>query len=66
MREALPLGGLLAIWTRGVGRVGAVDEAEVGGDEVEGGSVGGGVVLLEDAADDGVVDVFGVGVGGCC
>lgn len=56
--EALPLGsGMVGVFVVGVCGVGAVDEAEVGGEEVEGAGVCGGEVLEEVAADCGVVDV---------
>ena len=55
--EALPL-GVVAVGTEGgIGGVGAVDEAEVWGCEIEGGGVGGGLVLQEVSCDGGVVDV---------
>ena len=56
--EALPL-GLVAVVGRegGVGGVGAVDETEVCGHEVEGGGVGRGLILEEISRDGCVVDV---------
>jgi len=53
--ETLPAGCVLAVGAGAVAGVGLVDEAEVGGREVEGRGVGRGVVLQEDAGYDGVV-----------
>ena len=61
--EALPLGAVAVGTEGGVGGVGAVDEAEVCGFEIEGGGVGCGLILLEIACDGGVVDVWGWGLG---
>ena len=58
MLEALPLGLVAVVGTEGgIGGVGAVDEAEVCGREVEGGGVGRGLILQEISRDGGVVDV---------
>lgn len=61
--KTLPLGRFLAVWAGRVSWIGAVDEAEVAGGEVERGRVGRVVILLKDASNDRVVDVLGVAVG---
>lgn len=57
MFEALPLSQVMVVIEGGIGWICAIDEAKVCGHEVEGASIGRGLILQEVSSDCSIVDV---------
>ena len=57
MFESLPLSKVMVGMKSGVGWICAIDEAKICGHEVEGASIGRGLILQEISRDCGIIDV---------
>ena len=56
--ETLPLGLIMVGPKGGIGGICAIDEAKVRGHEIEGASIGRGLILQEVSCDGGIIDVY--------